>query len=190
MPDKISWIINARNCSRFPFSILNNIVAKDIVSKEFVKRELPGRRTSLLFLKSENLPDIYLKEFTILPNKIIRALLFPYGLKEWEIAVRLKEINVPTYSPIAFGIERQYGLIKKTYFISEKIPNAVTVKEFLSKNRNLSSENRKSLIKSFSDFILTVHMAGVVHMDLHWKNILVKLCIWIFTGKTFLCLKV
>jgi len=174
MPDKISWTINARHCCKFPFSILNDIVTKDIVFKETVKRELPGRRTSLLLLKSENLPDIYLKEFTVLPNKIIRAFLFPYGLKEWKTAIRLKDLNVPTYSPIAFGIEKKYGLINKTYFISEKIPKAVTVKEFLNKNRNMSAENRKSLIKSFSDFILTVHMAGVVHMDLHWKNILVS----------------
>jgi tRNA A-37 threonylcarbamoyl transferase component Bud32 len=174
MPDKISWTINAKHCNNFSFSVLNDIIKKDIVLKETVKRELAGRRTSLLLLKPGNLPDIYLKEFTILPKKIIRASLFPYGLKEWKTALRLKELNVPTYSPIAFAIEKKYGLIKKIYFISEKIPNAVTIQEFL--NKNLSVENRKAFIKSFSDFILTVHRAGVVHMDFHWKNILVSPC--------------
>jgi tRNA A-37 threonylcarbamoyl transferase component Bud32 len=174
MPDKISWTINVKHYSRFPFSILNDIVTKNIVSKETVKRELAGRKTSLLLLGNENLPDIYLKEFTVLPHKIIRALLFPYGLNEWKTALHLKELNVPTYSPVAFGIEKKYGLIKKIYFISEKIPNAVTVEEFLTKNKSLSIESRKSLIKSFSDFILTVHQAGVLHMDFHWKNILVS----------------
>ena len=173
MQDKISWTINAKHCSRFPFSILNDIITKDIVLKEAVKRELAGRRTSLLVLKNETLPDIYLKEFTVLPHKIIRALFFPYGLKEWKTAIHLKELNISTYSPIAFGVEKKYGFTTKIYFISEKIPDAITVKEFLSKNRNLSAGNRKSLIKSFSDFILTVHQAGVLHMDFHWKNILV-----------------
>jgi tRNA A-37 threonylcarbamoyl transferase component Bud32 len=176
MPGKISWTINAKHGNRFSFSVLNDIITKDIVSKEAVKRELAGRRTSLLSLKPENLPDVYLKEFTILPKKIIRTFLFPYGLKEWRTAIRLKELNVPTYSPIAFGIEKKYGAGGKIYFISEKIPDALTVKEFLNKNKNLPVENRKSFIKSFSDFILTVHRAGVVHMDFHWKNILVSPC--------------
>ena len=176
MPGKTSWTINAKHCNRFSPSVLNDIIKKDIVSKEVVKRELDGRKTSLLSLKPEVLPDIYLKEFKIMPEKIIRAFLFPYGLKEWKTAIRLKELNVPTYSPIAFGIEKKYSAGKKIYFISEKIANALTVKEFLNKNRNLSMEKRKAFIKSFSDFILTIHNAGVVHMDLHWKNILVSPC--------------
>lgn len=174
MPGKISWKLNIQYCSRFSQTVLNDIVVGKIVVSADVKKKRGGRRSAVLSLSPETLPDVCLREFTVFPLNLLRALFFPYGKKEWQIARCLRDRDVPAFYPIAFGVEKNKGFVRKTYLISEKITGAVPLKAFVAANSGADLLQRKRFIRAFSEFMLRVHMAGVLHTDLSWENIFVS----------------
>lgn len=175
----MKWIVDRAYASRFSEPVLADIVSKKIVSKETVVRKLDARRVSFLSLKFDSLPDVYLKAYSVPFTKIFRALVFPYGLKEWHVAAELLKRGVPTYTPIAIGFERVWGICRNVYFITEAIPGTMTLKEYIEEHSLKGDDTRlhyaKELIEQFADFVSGIRRAGVLHRDFHWGNVLVRI---------------
>jgi len=174
MPVERSWKLNIKYCSRFSQSVLNDMVAGKTVVNADVRKLRAGRKTAVVSLAPKNLPDVCLREFSVSPLNLFRSFFFPYGKKEWQTARCLRDRDVPAVYPIAFGVEKNMGFIRKTYLVSEKITRAVTVKAFIETNPDADLSQRKRFIRAFSEFILQIHMAGVLHTDLNWENIFVS----------------
>ena len=175
---KITWTVDRRYESRFTDSVLNNIVSKKIVSKEAVVRELEGRRVSFLSLKPDNLPDVYLKSYWIPPSKLYRAFVFPYGLKEWSVAQQLVKKGIQICPPVALGIDKRWRMFRNVYFITEAVPDSMTLKEYIDKQGVKGDHGQlpegKDLIDQFAAFVSDIRRAVILHSDFHWGNVLVR----------------
>ncbi|MEI6126492.1 MAG: lipopolysaccharide kinase InaA family protein [Pseudomonadota bacterium] len=176
--EKITWMVD-RSCEElFTPALLSDIVERKIVAEEEIKRELAGRCVSRLRLKPKNLPEIYLKEFAIPVSRLFRACFSPPGLNEWRTAQELCKKGIQTYAPIALGIVKRFGIYRKVYFITEAVPDSLTLKEYIETYGPRGKDNRfidKDLIDLFSDFVSRIRKVGILHTDFHWGNILIRI---------------
>jgi len=129
----IRWTVAPAHAARFTPAVLDAVVARTIIAAEDVKRELAGRRVSRLCLTLPDSPDIYLKEYSIPLAKPFRALVRPYGFDEWRTAQVLQQKGIPTVLPVAIGAVRRCGLYRKVYFMTEAIPDSMTLKEYIDR---------------------------------------------------------
>lgn len=174
----IPWTVAPAYAAQFTPAVLDDIVSGRIIAREEVKRELAGRRVSRLCLSLPGLPEVYLKTYTIPLTKIFRALLRPYGFNEWRVARALGQLGIPTFAAIAIGAVRRFGLYRQVYFITEAIPDSMTLKEYIDRYGPQGKDNifhpGQDLIDHFAAFAATLRKAGILHRDFHWGNILIR----------------
>jgi hypothetical protein len=82
-----------------------------------------------------------------------------------EILSRLG-INVP--KTVAFGVQWQGFFEKRSFIITEKIPNAESLEKKLP---DIFFRDRKKFIESFAAFVSKFHMTGFRHRDLYLCHI-------------------
>lgn len=86
---------------------------------------------------------------------------------------RLEELRaggIPTVTPLAWG--RVEGLWPRgSFLVTEAVPNAVTLGEYLTSKAFPVAERREIAVK-LADLMARVHAAGFLHTDLHPGNIL------------------
>jgi len=178
VPCKIRWTIAPEYRTRFTPSVLDALAARQLSARETVVRELPNRRVSLVQPTRTDLPALYLKEYRIPLTKPFRALLQPYGFHEWRMALALRQREIPTFVPIALGVLRSYGVYRKVFFLTEAIPDSLTLKEYIDRygptGENGVFQPGSDLIDQFAAFAAQMRNAGIVHKDLHWGNILIQ----------------
>ncbi len=98
---------------------------------------------------------------------------------EWQAINKFVEKKIPVPSPLAFGEERRFFVLKDSCFIAEAMPSAVTLSLF---HKNFFSGKitrekillKRDLIKKMAGLIASIHDHGIFYRDLHGGNILLE----------------
>jgi tRNA A-37 threonylcarbamoyl transferase component Bud32 len=101
-------------------------------------------------------------------------------LEELCVAIHAWRRQVPTSIPVAVRTERLAGPLCTGFFVSEAIPGAVNLLEFLETAAAAGRpdpEARKRLADALASAIASMHDAGIVHGDLNLKNLLVRVSV-------------
>ncbi|HOQ05880.1 MAG TPA: lipopolysaccharide kinase InaA family protein [Anaerohalosphaeraceae bacterium] len=88
--------------------------------------------------------------------------------KCWLAAHQLLHCGIPTPRPLAFIIQRQFGLLRQSYLLSEFLPGS-NLDEFL-KSSSASEEKEKIIIQT-KKLLSSLAENGLVHHDLKPSNI-------------------
>ncbi len=175
---RISWRVASGWDGMFTAQVLDGIAAGNLIARQDVVRELPGRRVSCVHTPDPGLPCVYLKTSTIPARKLYRSLAVPPGLQEWRAARALIKRGVPACRPIALGLEKRGILFRRSLYITEALPGSMTLKEFVLRRAaeagGAAERSPRELVAAFAGFVAAVCRAGVLHRDLHWGNILIR----------------
>ena len=124
---------------------------------------------------------IYVKHFLV-PD--IRAMARQWfrrgkGRNEGRRSVELAAIGVDTIDPIALGEQRKRAFLFENYLITQAIPEAIPLDEFVERHlprieRARGAKVRQALAKALAILTAHLHDAGVLHQDFHPGNLLVR----------------
>ncbi len=177
-PHKIRWIVNEGFQGVLPSHTLNQVINLEGIREHKMVRTLPSRTVRYLKPSSPEIPALYLKEYH-LPNFLdgIKNLFLSPAEREWYIAHKITKKDVPTFTPLAVGKIRRFGLLKKNYLISKSIDGAKPLKEYMPDDYpNQAGSNvtdKISAIESLAQFVKNLHQKGIFHQDFHSGNILI-----------------
>jgi len=125
--------------------------------------------------------DVYVKHFraTNPVSLIHQCLKQGRARKEFDVALELAQVGVPTITPIALGERRRHGLLLESYLISESIADGITLfdlidRRLMTAGGPISPELRFHLADELGRLAGRIHNAGVEHRDLHERNIIVR----------------
>ena len=110
------------------------------------------------------------------PN-FIRQIIYSYlvlskAARSWRIAHYLLEHGIMTPKPLAV-LHRTGRLLDKTYYLSEDIEEAQTLREWRWDVKRSSGEREQDLA-SLADYVRRLHSSGVYHKDLTVGNFLMR----------------
>jgi tRNA A-37 threonylcarbamoyl transferase component Bud32 len=146
---------NSRLLKDSPSSTVAEVVLPDIGKTVIYKRFLVTKRT-----------DPFLNLFRDSP-----------ALKSWRNGHRLLEVGLPTARPLAVLHRRRYGLTWECYLLTEKLPNAIGLKEYANNLDAWPAEEalrrRRELAEQVARLLRRLHRHQVSHRDLKAANILV-----------------
>ena len=129
------------------------------------------------YKKIFNVKDkVYVKEVNYRGIKsVIKFFHGGNAVREGKIALELERRGISIPNIYAFGVVRNFLSLKQDIMISEAVSSSKTLDEFLDRDfPKLSAPDKQSIIKNFSHFLRQLHDKGVLHKDLHPKNILVQ----------------
>lgn len=176
---RLRWIVNEKYKSVFHPYTLNHIINLENIQEHRIVRTLSSRTVRYLKPSSPEIPALYLKEYH-LPTLLdgIKNLFLSPAEREWCAARKISKRNVSTFTPLAVGKLKQFGLLKKNYLISKSIEDARSIKEYLfdcdlSQTECRADEKIKATV-SLAKFVKDLHQKGIFHQDFHWENILAK----------------
>lgn len=115
--------------------------------------------------------EINVKRYGIpaLFNRIVYSYFrTPKGQRAFEYPSRLLEKGFETPMPIAYIEQRQFGLIKYSYFVSMQSSCSRNFYEF----GNADVEDCKDILTEFARYTARLHQAGIMHCDYSPGNIL------------------
>jgi tRNA A-37 threonylcarbamoyl transferase component Bud32 len=125
--------------------------------------------------------DIYVKHFRATNPVSLVHQCFKQGRarKEFDVAIELAEVGVPTFTPIALGERRRNVLLLESYLISESIADGITLFDLIDRRLMTAGEPidpalRFHLAEELGVLAGRIHNAGVEHRDLHERNIIVR----------------
>ena len=100
------------------------------------------------------------------------------GKRVWKVANGLVSRNIPTPLPISFLEQRKGGVLIKSFFITQKIDQSLSLHTLLQEsflNTKIETiKNKNILIQQTAHLIRAMHDRGVWHRDLKSANILVE----------------
>ena len=123
-----------------------------------------------------DLPDgrrVNVKRYRVppLPLRIIYTLFrAPKARRAYAYALRLREAGIETPAPLACLIERQGGLLGRSFFVSEQVDYGRDMYEF---GRG-GTEGREDILRAFARFTARMHEGGFLHADYSPGNILFR----------------
>ena len=160
----------------FSFNTAKKLNKKNLASfrsrLEFEVKSIENSRPVTLFLKRYNNPPVpvQLKNWLAAHGRKSCALL------EFEAAANLKEAGINTPKTICFG--EQWGTLfeKRSFFITEKIPDAEALERKLPDyfNGQETAENlkrRRKFIAQLAVFVKKFHETNYRHRDLYFSHI-------------------
>jgi hypothetical protein len=93
----------------------------------------------------------------------------PKAVKAYFNALRLIENGFETPEPVALILEKEFGLLQYSYFVSLHHPEGNQIRDYwFSKGEG----DDKILLQSFARYSARLHQAGIYHMDYSPGNIL------------------
>ncbi|MFP3870721.1 MAG: lipopolysaccharide kinase InaA family protein [Syntrophobacteria bacterium] len=96
---------------------------------------------------------------------IVRGFRDKYGPEnEWQKAVFLKRAGIRAVEPVAFGIERRCGIIKRALTVSLKMEGD-RLEDLLRSKMNL--EEKSSVVEKLAAFAGRFHALGLSHQDFY-----------------------
>lgn len=108
------------------------------------------------------------------PVKWIRNSLSDSSLaRSWRLSISLASKGLPTPRPIALLETRKYWILKRSYFISEFLPDAQPLTDYIN-DPLLDPVQRDQVLSSLIYLVKTLHQEGFFHADLKGGNILVE----------------
>jgi tRNA A-37 threonylcarbamoyl transferase component Bud32 len=127
---------------------------------------------AMLFLKRYKKPPIFVQ----LKNWLSHHSRKSCGLIEFEQIKKLSQAGINTPKIVSFG--QQWGLFfeKRSFLVTEKIPNAESIERKLPYffNGTIHPENlrlRRAFIRQLAIFIKKFHQTGYRHRDLYFSHI-------------------
>jgi tRNA A-37 threonylcarbamoyl transferase component Bud32 len=102
------------------------------------------------------------------------------GRNEGRRCADLTSIGVPTIVPIALGEQRKRKFLFENYLITWEIPDTIPLDKLLQEHLDDWPEPRRSRIRqrlasSLGALTARLHEAGLIHIDFHPGNILVRM---------------
>lgn len=100
------------------------------------------------------------------------------GRREFDNALELARRRVPAVKPLAVGHRRQGFWAAESYLLTEAVPAAATLDDFLSRQLPLMPPRpraaaRRELTRALARLCAAAHRSGAFHDDLHAGNIVV-----------------
>lgn len=93
---------------------------------------------------------------------------------EWHNANMLLENGIETYKPVCYGAQTKFGLERRSFFITEKLPGTA-LDEFVSKKwAQLSRQQKEAIIVSLGSLVRKIHEAKISLPDLYIWHIFIK----------------
>ena len=127
-------------------------------------------RNELKIISYENV-DAVVKSFRV-PNAINQVVYSFFrdskAKKSYEFSLKIKSFTPP---PIGYIEFYEFGLLKQSYFISEKFNYDFTIREALL---DAEFEDRDEIFRAFARFTLELHNNDIFHNDYSPGNILIK----------------
>jgi tRNA A-37 threonylcarbamoyl transferase component Bud32 len=105
-------------------------------------------------------------------HKLARPLTGSKAVRSFRIAMSLREAGLATPRPLIAWDRKGGGTAFESYYISEEIPDAVTLRQILKSPGMIESE-RGTLLTELARLGRGMHDAGIFHRDLTISNFLV-----------------
>lgn len=90
--------------------------------------------------------------------------------KSYHNAIRLKDLEISTPTPIAYVEFFSAGLLSNSYFLSMYTPYDLTIREAL----HHKVDDYEAILRAFAAYTYDLHQKGVWHLDYSPGNILIK----------------
>ncbi|MCJ7693086.1 MAG: lipopolysaccharide heptosyltransferase II [Sedimentisphaerales bacterium] len=134
--------------------------------------DIPERPTTTLFLKRYDCPPLLAQ----LKNCLSYRQIIPLALSDFNTTEKLSAANINVPKVIAYGCQKGFFLEKRSFIITEKIPDAESLEKKLPEYFDAppTSENlklRENFIKQLAKFIKKFHQTGFRHRDLYLCHI-------------------
>jgi hypothetical protein len=152
-------------------------------AENLVKNNLAGFRCRLQFQIEKPPPTtVFLKRYDSPPvmiqlkNWLVHRTRISCGYVEWVSTSRLASAGVSTPKTIAYGTQWGSLFEKRSFVISEKIPQAEALERKLPEcfDGQLTSANlkrRRQFITQLANFIRKFHVTNYRHRDLYFSHI-------------------
>lgn len=105
-------------------------------------------------------------------QKLVRSLTGSKAIRSFRISVSLREAGVATPRPLIAWDGKGGGSTRESYFVTEEIPEAVTLRQIL-KSPGMIEPERGTLLSELARLVRGMHDAGIFHRDLTIGNFLV-----------------
>lgn len=143
------------------------------ISKKFQKNNklIHDARNQLKVLNLNDI-DTVVKSFKVpnLVNKFVYTFFKPTKAKKSFLnAKKLIDLKINTPKPIAYVEYKKFGLLDKSYYISEREKYDFTIREVF----HHKVDNYQEILKEFTKFTYNLHKKGVWHVDYSLGNILI-----------------
>ncbi len=131
-----------------------------------------------------DLPEgsVYIKHFLVpgLREKLRQWFRRGKGRNEGRRVARLAAVGIPTITPIALGEQRRRRFLFENYLVTAAVPDAVPLDEFVEGGLDRIEPSRRDavrrrLARALGELTARLHDAGLVHVDFHPGNVLVRL---------------
>ena len=144
---------------------------QQILSKEQI---LQGGR-NLVFMFNDSGKEKVVVKFFKTPN-IFKALIYgsfrkSKAYRSYHYACKLIELGIGTPKPVSFFEEKQFGMLKKSYYCSEFIDPDYTFRDL---TLGLSIPDFERVIRQFTQFTFKLHESGVEFNDHSPGNTLIR----------------
>lgn len=109
----------------------------------------------------------------IFVQRIVYTFIRPSkAIRSFRNSLRLYQLHIDNPQPIGAAIEYSGGLLSKSYYLSEKLDDTEDIRSLMD-----GSLHDPELLKMVVHFIVTLHLKGVLHIDLSPGNILKSNCV-------------
>jgi tRNA A-37 threonylcarbamoyl transferase component Bud32 len=172
------WLVNAEYRETLSPAVLNRLMKGGDVSHALTRRELSSRTVTWLKTALPELPSLYLKEYRF-PTfaERLKYLLGSPAHREWRTALRIIERGISTFTPLAVGTLRRFGLPVASYLVSREVDHARPLKDYFLDGQHRDDragwKARRAITCSLAGFVRELHRRGILHRDFHWGNILI-----------------
>lgn len=153
-----------------PEAIIRTISWLDLQNGVELIRENMVRR--ILRVRIHQAPPMVVKHY--LPRGIGRSILQSIRSPQWErefsAALGLLRLGIPAPRPLLVGERRRLLVPAEGILATEEIVGGLTLKEFLEKEGLIP----RGLLLRLAGLLAEVHNRNVLHLDLHWDNIMLQ----------------
>lgn len=157
----------------FSFNNAKNLNKKNLASfRSRLELAIDSPKKTTLFIKRYDNPPILVQLKTWLKIRARKSM----GFMEYETSEQIKEAGTNTPKTIAFGEQWNTFFEKRSFFITEKIPDAEALERKLPDcfESGISAENlrlRREFITSLAHFVKKFHETTYRHRDLYLSHI-------------------
>ncbi len=151
-------------------------------AENLAKDNLPGYRSRLRFEINSPPATLFLKRYDSPPilvqlkNWLSAGRRVSCGLSGFESAIKLAAAGINTPKIISYGEQWRIFFEKRSFIITEKIPNAEALERKLPDYFNASADMknlklRRNFIAQLADFVKKFHETKYRHRDLYFSHI-------------------
>lgn len=96
---------------------------------------------------------------------------------EWENLALFRRLGIRTPELVAYGETRRGGRVRSGALVSAEIPSAADLRTLAQRRdvRLADSAWRRAVLRQVAEYARRLHLAGFIHNDLNWRNVLVTL---------------